>query len=111
MTYRPSSEPEDYPSRTVYKGINIYNTIPNRFPYMYDQQPYPSLYYDNTIPNGYPKNFPGETSRITPKVWPYTNRPTPDYTIYTAPQYYESLLVDRNLIPSYTFYKSNCFQF
>lgn len=97
-----SPYPEDYPTRVLYKGINIYNTIPNRYPYKYDRQPYPSLYYDDI-------NQCGVRARSTPKVFPFTNRPWPDYTIYGKPQYYQGLIPNLNLVPAYTFYKSDCF--
>ena len=90
-----SPYPEHYPTRDKYKGINIYNTIPNRYTYMYDRQPFPSLYYG--------------VARRTPKPFPYTNRPWTEYTTYSRSQYYESLLDDMNLRPAYTFYKSECF--
>ena len=92
--FSPSPYPEHYPTRDVYKGININNTIPNRYPYMYDRQPFPSLYYEGNY-------------RITPKVFPYTNRPWVDYSIYTKPIKYESLIENLNLIPAYTFYTTN----
>ena len=93
--YRPSPYPENYSTRDVFKGVNIYTNTPNRYPYMWDRQPFPSLYYNS--PN----------QKITPKVFPYTNRPWDDYTIYSKPEYYEGLLQDRDLIPAYTFYKMN----
>ena len=127
MPYTSSPFPEDYPTRDVYKGINIYNTIPNRHPYMYDRQPFPSLYYNDQPPCdkkrryfdenthcgsasqcGTPEQF-GEPIRRTPKVFPYTNRPWLESTVYTPPQYYESLLDAQKLRPAYTFYKSECF--
>jgi len=110
MTYVPSPYPEDYPTRDVFKGVNIYTTVPNRYPYMYDRQPYPSLYYNDTNPNFIASANPllaqhQMRARSTPKVFPYTNRPWPDYTIYGKPECYESLLDDRNLRPAYSFYK------
>ncbi len=103
MPYTASPFPEDYPTRDVYKGINIYNTIPNRHPYMYDRQPFPGLYYNDQAPCD--KN----PIRRTPKVFPYTNRPWLESTVYAPPQHYESLLDAQNLRPEYTFYKSECF--
>src|SRR3989344_4714153 len=110
MTYVPSPYPEDYPTRDVFKGVNIYTTVPNRYPYMYDRQPYPSLYYNDTNPNFIASANPllaqhQMRARSTPKVFPYTNRPWPDYTIYGKPECYESLLDDRNLRPAYSFHK------
>lgn len=136
MPYTSSPYPEDYPTRDVYKGINIYNTIPNRYPYMYDRQPFPGLYYDDLPPHSKRRRYfetdtrgccpsrgdgivgggdsptienHGEPIRRTPKVFPYTNRPWLESTVYTPPQYYESLLDSERLRPAYTFYKSECF--
>lgn len=90
MSYTSSPYPEDYPSRTVFKGVNIYNVVPNRYPYMYDQHPVNSLYSSN--------------SRVTPKPFPYTNRPASEHQVFGKPVVYNSLLDDRNLRPAYTFY-------
>lgn len=115
MPYTASPFPEDYPTRDVFKGINIYNTIPNRYPYMYDRQPFPGLYYNDEPPchkkrqwKGCREPF-GEPIRRTPKVFPYTNRPWLESTVYTSPKYYESLLDNLDLRPAYTFYTSDCF--
>ncbi len=95
MPYTTSPYPEDYSTRAVYKGINIYNKIPNRYPYMYDIQPLHSLY--------------AGVARRTPKPFPYTNRPWTESTVYASPQYYESLLDAQNLRPAYTFYGTDKF--
>lgn len=98
----PSPYPEDYPYRDKYIGVNIYTNTPNRYPYMYDRQTFPGLYYPDTDPQtGFPMK--------TPKVFPYTNRPWRESTIYTTPVAYESLLDDLNLRPAYTFYKRNMY--
>lgn len=119
--YSPSPYPENYKTRDVYKGINIYGSIPNRYPYMYDRQPYPGLYYNDSIPNNskrvvFNSECPqqkfldkNEKTTRTPMVFPYTNRPWPDYTVFGKPEYYESLLDNLDLRPAYTFYKSDCY--
>lgn len=93
--YTSSPHPEDYPTRLKYRGINIYNVVPNRYPYMYDIQPYPTLYTSN--------------ARVTPKPFPYTNRPWKESFHYGTPQKYVGLIDDLNLRPAYTFYRSDCF--
>lgn len=93
-----SPYPEDYSVRDVFKGVNIYTSIPNRYPYMYDRQPFPALYYNDRSRIIAP--------RITPKVFPYTNRPWTDNIVYHSPKVYNGLIDDRNLRPMYVFYKN-----
>jgi hypothetical protein len=94
--------PEDYKTRGVYKGINIYTPTPNRYPYMYDVQPFDSAYQ---CCSSDPRQIFGP--RITPIAFPYRNRPWLDYTVYSKkPIVYQSLLDDRDLRPAYVFYDS-----
>lgn len=101
----PSAENFDSSRRiwanSVYKGININNTIPNRYPYMFDTEIFPGLYYETgsekeSDRSGYP------TTNITPMIYPVTNRNLPFYTEYTRPIIYESLLDAQNLRPDFT---------
>lgn len=95
--YRSSPYPEDYPMRQKFKGVSRYCAAPNRYPYMYDQQPVNSLY--------------GPCRRLNAKPFPYTNRPWTESFHYGPTQEYVSLLDDLNLRPAYTFYSSNDFMY
>ena len=107
----PSWVPEEIndPSRKtgtiqVYKGINIYNTIPNRYQYSFDTQVFPGLYYQTeTERRSDATGIPA--TDITPQIFPYTNRGGRYNIQYTNPKIYESLITNLNLHNPLTFYK------
>lgn len=92
MKYQNSPNPEDYPVRYRFDGINIYNKIPNRYVYAYEKEPFPTLYSD--------------LARKTYKAYPYTNRAYKEHVIYGSPIYYHGLIEHFNLRPEYNFYKN-----
>jgi hypothetical protein len=113
-SYYSSAYPSDYPKvEKVFKGINIYNKVPNVYNYSYEIRPYQTFYNrDSGTLIGNPNKCSVRTE-ITAKPYPYTNRPTPNYDSYSRGDQpkkiiiYQSLIDDLNLRPAYTFYKNN----
>lgn len=109
--YRASPYPDDYPKTQIaFNGINIYDgRMPNRYRFMYESRPYQTFYNRDAgvIVGQCPNNRVG--TEITPKAFPYTDRPTKDYMVYGAPIVYKSLLDDMGLRTAHTFYLNDRF--